>query len=426
MKAITYIFILLIACVFLSCTKGKEKNLLITGTTINTNTKSILLVKPHQNMMFDSILEIPVRDGKFHYTSKLNNPEAVKLFLGEAKESATGSYMPLFLENEKIELIIYPEEEFSRNVVNGGKLNEEFKKFKKDMNSKVEHLQSFEDSLSILTKNYEAISNKRLILSAELEKVKGPGQKLNIESKLVKLDGQEQMIISQGTKIQEKLNSLYSKRKEFQKKFMKNNSTLVSYFFLLNDLISYTPHKEIYGTETIDIVFAKKKLDTLKKVYPDHPYNNLSHSLINAIENIKIGKEYIDFSAPDTTGKSIRLSDQIEGKIAILNLWATWCAPCIKKSRTLVPIFHEFKDKGFTIVGVAGEYKNTDRFVQFLEKEKWPWLNLIELDRQNNIWQKYGINNTGGGIFLIDENGKILAKDPTAEEVKREILNRIN
>lgn len=32
--------------------------------------------------------------------------------------------------------------------------------------------------------------------------------------------------------------------------------------------------------------------------------------------------------------------------------------------------------------------------------EKWPWLNLVELDKQNNIWQKYGADNSGGCYLL--------------------------
>ena len=49
----------------------------------------------------------------------------------------------------------------------------------------------------------------------------------------------------------------------------------------------------------------------------------------------------------------------------------------------------------------------------------------MELDRRNSIWQKYGVDGGGGGMFLIDEEGLILAKDPTAEEVRRELEARL-
>jgi hypothetical protein len=92
----------------------------------------------------------------------------------------------------------------------------------------------------------------------------------------------------------------------------------------------------------------------------------------------------------------------------------------------MIPLYNKYKDKGFTIIGVAGEFKNTDRLVAFLEKNKWPWLNLVELDRKNAIWQKYGVNGGGGGIFLIDKEGIILAKDPTAKEVRKILESLLN
>tara|TARA_R110002033_G_scaffold129800_1_gene170450 strand:- start:496 stop:1101 length:606 start_codon:yes stop_codon:yes gene_type:complete len=201
---------------------------------------------------------------------------------------------------------------------------------------------------------------------------------------------------------------------------------MLSYYFLLNDLISYIPNKRIFNKEIIDIELAKSTSEKLAKEYLNHPYNVLASNLLRAIDNIKIGNDYVDFTSPDLDGNQFTLSEEINGKVSLLNLWATWCAPCIKKSRTMVPLYNEFKDKGFTIVGVAGEFKNTDRLVKFRKKEKWPWLNLVELERKNSIWLKYGVDNSGGAIFLIDEKGKILAMDPTAEEVKKELEKRLN
>jgi alkyl hydroperoxide reductase subunit AhpC len=59
---------------------------------------------------------------------------------------------------------------------------------------------------------------------------------------------------------------------------------------------------------------------------------------------------------------------------------------------------------------------------KIIEKEKFPWINLVELDHKNQIWERYGVTRSAGATFLIDKVGKILAIDPTAEEV-RKILN---
>ena len=419
MKYITK-FTLLFTILFLfNCSPEKEQVLLINGKVIGTETKSILLVKPNQDMRFDSLIEIPVVNGKFHYEYKLEYPEAVTLFLGEAKENGGGRYMPLFLENEKIDLTIHSEEEFDKNIIEGGNLNAQHKKFKQNFENKFnDKIKPLQDSISSLFKSDEYNSDKAKLLYTELREAKNQDEKVVIYKKLDDLKKSGENLSPKAKELDDKIKPIYEEQKVFQENYIKNNPTIVSYSFLLDNLI--------FNKETIDINYAKNTFQVLSKTNPNHPYNELASNLINAIENVEIGKKYTDFSAPDLNGNSIKLSDKINGKVALLDLWATWCGPCIAKSRTMVPLYNEYKDKGFTIVGVAGEFKNTDKLVKFLDKEKWPWLNLVELDRKNDIWQKYGVDGGGGGIFLIDEKGIILAKDPTAEEVEKELESRLN
>ena len=138
-------------------------------------------------------------------------------------------------------------------------------------------------------------------------------------------------------------------------------------------------------------------------------------------DRIKEGGKYIDFSNPDFKGNNHTLSEEIGDKIALLDLWASWCGPCRRKSKEMIPIYNEFKEKGFTIVGVAREFEKVDG-EHAIEKDGYTWLNLLELKDANNIWYRYGVGNGGGATFLIDKDGTILKIDPSAEEV-REILN---
>lgn len=418
MKSITQFSFLLITVLFFSCATDKEKFLEIDGIVVNIETKSILLIKPNQDMRFDSLIEIPVVNGIFHYKSKLENPEAVNLFLGEAIENGGGRFMPLFLENEKINLTIHSEDEFDKNIVSGGKLNSQYKKYKQnfeaEFNGRVKPLQ---DSISALFKKNGYYSDTVKELYDELRESNNQDKNIVIYKKIDELEKADKHLSPKAKVLEAKLKPIYEEQKRFQQEYIENNPTIVSYSFLLQDLI--------YNAERIDIDLAKKNFQKLSKANPNHPYNDLALDLLNAMENIKVGKKYIDFSAPDLNGNIVKLSDEIDGQISVLDLWATWCGPCIAKSRAMVPLYNEYKDKGFTIVGVAGEFKNTDRLIKFFEKEKWPWLNLVELDEKNNIWQKYGVDGGGGGIFLIDKNGEILAINPTAEEVRKELEKRL-
>jgi len=417
MKSTTKLYLLLIAGLLFSCTSENEKFLEINGKVVNSKTKSILLIKPNQDMRFDSLIEIPVKNGRFSYKSKLKNPEAVNLFLGEAKENGGGRFMPLFLENEKIDLTIYPEEEFDKNIIKGGKLNSEYKQYKQNFEAEFnDRVKPLQDSISTLFKKDEYNSDTVRALYAELKESKTQDKNVVIYKQIDELRKAGKDLSPKAKVLEAKLKPIYEEQKRFQQEYIENNPTIVSYSFLLQDLI--------YNEERIDIDLAEKNYQELSKAYPNHPYNELALNLLNALKNIKVGKKYIDFSAPDLNGNIVKLSNAISGQVAILDLWATWCGPCIAKSRKMVPIYNEYKNKGFTIVGVAGEFRNTDRLIKFFEKEKWPWLNLVELDEQNKIWQKYGVDGGGGGIFLIDKNGTILAINPTAEEVRKELEAR--
>lgn len=129
-----------------------------------------------------------------------------------------------------------------------------------------------------------------------------------------------------------------------------------------------------------------------------------------------MGGRYIDFTAPDFNGKSIKLSEQIQGKVALIDLWASWCGPCRRKAKSMIPVYEAYKNKGFTIVGVARE-ENLSDGVNAAKMDKYSWLNLIELNDKEKIWAKYGVDNSGGSTLLVDKNGIILAIDPTDKEV---------
>ncbi|MBL4879815.1 MAG: DUF4369 domain-containing protein, partial [Oleispira sp.] len=286
MKFTKKLTLLLTTVLLFNCSPKKEHVLQLNGTVLNTDIKSILLIKPNQDMRFDSIIEIPVESGKFHYESKLQYPEAVNLYLGEFKKNRGGRFMPLFLENEKIVLTIYSEEEFDKNIVNGGKLNGEYREYKKSLDLKFnKRLQPLQDSISTLGNNHKIISDKMNTFYTELKKVKSQGKKVDIEKQINDLEKEKQLLISKWKILDDKIAIIYSEQKIFQQEYMKNRQTMVSYYFLLNDLISYMPIKRIFHTETIDVNLAKNTFKILAKAYPKHPYNELVSNLIHTIEN---------------------------------------------------------------------------------------------------------------------------------------------
>ena len=136
MKAYNYLCLLGLMIATASCTDQKSSLLMLNGTTADNKIKSIILLKPGQDIRHDAVLEIPVTDGKFHYEATLEHPEAVDLVLGSFRENGGGRFMPLFLENTRIDLKIYPEEDFDKNEVTGGRYNALYKTYQSDMDER--------------------------------------------------------------------------------------------------------------------------------------------------------------------------------------------------------------------------------------------------------------------------------------------------
>ena len=113
-------------------------------------------------------------------------------------------------------------------------------------------------------------------------------------------------------------------------------------------------------------------------------------------------------------------------EVVLLGLWASWCGPCRKASIEMIPLYEQYKDKGFVIIGVARETGNTQNMQAAIKKDGYKWPQLVELDDRANIWAKYGCNNAAGRRILLDAQGKIIAFDPTIEQLTAEVEKRIN
>ncbi|MEE1896949.1 redoxin domain-containing protein [Flavobacterium rakeshii] len=403
MKFSNQLVLLFTALLLINCSK-KEDVCHIHGTVVDTDTESVILVRPYEDLT-EPAIEIPVIDGKFEYTTHIENPESYELFLSEAKENNFGPSTRIFLENTDINITVHSEENFDKNTVEGGQLNKEYKTINDEYNTK---LKSLNQELTKLKEegNYKT----KAFLDADRPSLTDKNTWLK---KLDSLRRLNQEYTPEGKAFNEKV----SKVIESRIKWAENNpSSIVSYYLLLENVINQ---------DIIDVNKTYKLYEKLSNNFPNHPYNEVALNLIKG-KSIKAGKKFIDFTAPDLNGNPITLSTQIEGKVALLDLWATWCAPCIAKSKSMVPVYNDFKDKGFTVIGVAREKDNTEKLTKFLEKEKWPWQQLVDLDGENKIWQKYGIPNSGGEVFLIDKTGTVLAVNPTAEKVRQHLEKILN
>ncbi len=132
-----------------------------------------------------------------------------------------------------------------------------------------------------------------------------------------------------------------------------------------------------------------------------------------------IGSDAMDFTQNDVNDKPITLSS-FKGKYVLVDFWASWCRPCRAENPNVVKVFNRFKDKNFTVLGVSLDQQK-EAWLQAISKDKLAWTHVSDLQQWNNaVAQLYRVQSIPQN-FLIDPNGKIVAKDLHGEDLEKKL-----
>ncbi len=76
----------------------------------------------------------------------------------------------------------------------------------------------------------------------------------------------------------------------------------------------------------------------------------------------------VNFSATDLSGNKMEFS-QYRGKTVLLNIWATWCGPCLKEIPDLKEIHEQYKDKDVVVLGVLLDSESPEAAKPIVEEQ---------------------------------------------------------
>lgn len=104
-------------------------------------------------------------------------------------------------------------------------------------------------------------------------------------------------------------------------------------------------------------------------------------------------------------GTARRLADYI-GKPLVVNLWATWCPPCVKELPTLAALAHSLADKGILVLPVSSDRGGAKTVKAFYAAHGIDGLPVL-IDKDSALTHAFGIQGLPT-TFLIDRTGKIV------------------
>ena len=419
MKRFSTIMIALIIC---ACSGNQTKNQQ-TDAPIHCHINGVIHDRPESSKLLLYIgvdgniavssqpySEIKIRNGQFSYDLYLDEPQYCELVFEDEFKNGYWQAIDFVADDGTVSMNLYPTEEVGKTDIEGPASTTEYQSYKVELRKLQDATNEIRNKLKAEGKTYtEEYSS--LITQIEALENNSPKQKQLIE--------QIQAMTEEQTYAPETL----AERKRYQAERLAKMLEIVTgepstarLAMLAKQMKYQLPPQEL--VDAFNNIYAVKM-----------PDNAMTKFCLRQIEGfqLQIGAQYIDFEAPDLDGQIHKLSDMVkDAEVVLLDLWASWCGPCRKASIEMIPLYEQYKDKGFVIIGVARETGNTQNMQAAIKKDGYKWLQLVELDDRANIWAKYGCNNAAGRRILFDAQGKIIAFDPTIEQLTAEVEKRIN
>ncbi len=138
-----------------------------------------------------------------------------------------------------------------------------------------------------------------------------------------------------------------------------------------------------------------------------------------------VGNEAPNFEAQTATGGTVRVSE-LQGKVVLINFWATWCGPCKLETPWFVEFQEKYQARGFTVLGVSMDDDGWPVVKPWLQAEKVRYPVVLG---NEDISRQYGGVEALPTTFLVGRNGKIAAIHMgliSKDEWEKEILQLLN
>ncbi len=348
---------------------------------------------------------IDIRGGEFSCDLYIDEPQYCELVFADELANGAWRVIDFIADNCTVKFDLYPEDKFMKNKIEGTGATAEYQSYKLQLRALQDATNAIREKLK-KEKRYN--TNEYDALIAQIEAIEGNTPERTALIERLQAMSEEEEYTPEALAERERYNA---ERKATLLSIIEGEPSVARLAMLARQMVYRLPDQEF--------------IDAFEEIYainmPMNPMSQFCRRQIDGL-SLQVGNHYVDFEAPDLDGQMHRLSEMVEGaKIVILDLWASWCGPCRRASKEMIPLYEKYRNQGFMVIGIARESGSTDAMEAAISKDGYEWPQLVELDDRANIWSQYGCINGAGRRILFNDEGEILAFDPTIEELTAEV-----
>jgi len=171
--------------------------------------------------------------------------------------------------------------------------------------------------------------------------------------------------------------------------------------------------------------FLVRQCAKWKEKQPEHPWiKQLCKRSKPSNLPVLVGDVFPNIHLPTIEKDTFFLKNHLGDKITIIDIWASWCAPCrIENREVLVPLWKEYHNKGLKIIAYG------------LESDLFSWKAAAEKDGANQWLQASDLKGDDASIlketrvqtipanFILDDKGVVLAKNIHGSDLMELVKN---
>ena len=140
---------------------------------------------------------------------------------------------------------------------------------------------------------------------------------------------------------------------------------------------------------------------------------------------VMVGDVMPDYTLPLANGDTVSLRSLIGERLTVVDVWASWCAPCRKENRDiLAPLWAAYKDKGLQIIAYSID-SNGAAWKAAITKDGAVWVHASHLTGDASPYMEALRISTIPANFILDGKGEIIAKNLHGEELENLIKEYI-